>query len=117
MKRHILLLSAIVGTASLLVAGDFWDKKKFPDWSAKDAQKMLKESPWARPVEMGGGTGVGSGRGSGRGRGGGAPGPVGAGGIPDASTGGATDSLETSAGGGAGAAGVMAIIRWQSALP
>src|SRR3954468_17261823 len=93
MNKHTAILAASLGLASLLFAADFWDKKKFPDWSAKDAQKMLKESPWARPVELGGGGGVGSGsgRGGGRGRGGGG----GGGGIPDASTGGAGDETNT----------------------
>src|SRR5260221_341134 len=41
MKSHILILSATLGTASLLLAADFYDKKQFPEWSAKDAPRML----------------------------------------------------------------------------
>src|SRR6185295_7613581 len=116
MKTSFRLCGAALGVVSLLSAADFWDKKKFPEWSAKDAQKILRESPWARAVELGGGGGVGSGsgRGGGRGRGGG----VGAGGgIPDASSGGGSDNLESGGLSGTGApGGVMATIRWQSAL-
>src|SRR4051794_31571505 len=112
MKTSFRLCGAALGVVSLLCAADFWDKKKFPEWSAKDAQKILRESPWARAVELGGGgggVGSGSGRGGGRGRGGGAGA---GGGIPDASSGGGSDNLESSGLSGTGApGGVMATIR------
>ena len=39
-----------------------WHKKKFPDWSGSDVQKIPTDSPWARPVlipvaTIGGGSG------------------------------------------------------------
>ena len=33
-------------------AGDFWEKKKFVDWSDKEVTKMLTKSPWARSVTV-----------------------------------------------------------------
>jgi hypothetical protein len=118
MKTSRRLLGASLGITSLLFAADFWDKKKFPEWSAKDAQKMLKESPWARPVELSGGGGVGSGgRGGGRGRGGG-PSAGGPGAIPDSSVGGGgSDGTESGSLCSSGPTGITATIRWQTSLP
>ena len=45
--RPVILLT---GIAAVLMAADFWEKKKFPDWNQGEVQKMLTDSPWARPV-------------------------------------------------------------------
>ncbi len=55
--RSVALLSA---AAMILTAGDFWEKKKFPDWSQGEVQKMLTDSPWARPVLISSATMMGS---------------------------------------------------------
>jgi hypothetical protein len=71
------------GLALLLFGADFWTQKKFSQWSEKEAQKMMKDSPWATQVSisMGGmGSGMGGGGGRGGGRRGGGGGDVGGGG-------------------------------------
>ena len=35
-----------------LWAADFWQSKKYSDWSDKDVQKMIDNSPWSRPVTV-----------------------------------------------------------------
>jgi len=119
------LLASLVVFACCLGAADFWQSKPSSDWSDKDLQKMISNSPWARPfsVSMSGptppggnvagncgnepvasghfcdGGGVGGGVG-GRGGGGGAGGG-GGGAAPD----------------GGGGAAITIVARWQSALP
>jgi hypothetical protein len=102
-------------TASLLFSADFWVKKKYPDWSQKEIQQILKNSPWARSVEVrtgSGGSGMSSGGGGGR-RGGGGGGSSSMG---DASGG--------SGSGGGSAQGsvemtpsINLVVRWDTALP
>jgi hypothetical protein len=100
------LFAALFVFALCLAAADFW-AKPYTEWSDKDLQKMITNSPWARPFSVGGPAAPsdsgaptplsegGGGRG-GRGGGGGAPG----GGAP---------------GGGGPSATIVA--RWQTALP
>lgn len=61
--------------ATLLSSADFWQTKKFSEWSGKEVNKILSDSPWAHPIEVvvsGGGGGMPGGGGGGRGgRGGG----------------------------------------------
>lgn len=45
---------AIAAAALLLHAEDFWTKKPFTEWSEKDANKLLTNSPWAHSVTLGG---------------------------------------------------------------
>lgn len=47
-RRFMVVLVALLGAR--LFAADFWEKKRFPDWSAKEIRKLLTDSPWARPV-------------------------------------------------------------------
>lgn len=35
-----------------LQGADFWKEKKYTEWDAEDVQKMLNDSPWARPVDI-----------------------------------------------------------------
>jgi hypothetical protein len=120
--RHaviLLLILALAGTAVL--AEDFWQKAKFTEWSDKDVQKMFKDSPWARSVEVrlgGGGGGGGGGRGGRRG---------GMGGEMSAAD--ASADIGGAGGGGGrgsrGSAGAMPesvptqllIVRWHTAMP
>lgn len=46
-SRRVFILAA--GGAPL-VAADFWEKKKFPDWSEEEIRQMLGDSPWAKPL-------------------------------------------------------------------
>ena len=54
MKRSftVLLSVAFVLTSAGLLAADFWEKKKFADWSEKEVTKMLTKSPWVRRVDV-----------------------------------------------------------------
>jgi hypothetical protein len=131
LKKPFLLLLL---TALCLWAADFWIAKPFIEWSDKDVQKMINDSPWAHKssveVSMGAGPGAGGGRGGGfgggggRGGGGGMPrGPQGdaAGGDPGIGGGGGFGGGGFGGGGdfGGGGGGMSApvVVRWQSALP
>lgn len=126
MKRlHLGILVALSLGAGALLAEEFWQKKKFSEWTQKEVQKMLKDSPWARPVEIRldvlGGARPGGGGGRRRGGGGG--------GFPDASVGtGGMGGEDAGMGGGMGrGAGGMSApesvptmtvhVRWRTALP
>lgn len=115
-----LLLAAIVLTATLWGAG-FWDKKDFTQWTDREVQRTMVNSPWAKKVVVSGGnamdmlrsTGGGAGR---RGGGGGGPGGGGGGGGGRRGPGG---------GGGFGGAGgqtpsmpmLELIVRFDEAMP
>src|SRR5271155_3023006 len=45
--------------AVVLLAADPWQSKPFAEWSDKDVQKILTNSPWARPVSVSGAAGGG----------------------------------------------------------
>jgi hypothetical protein len=131
MRKAIFLCGlALFGLAFALAASDPWDKKPFQQWSEKDVERILKNSPWAKQVTLilgmpspGGGGGAGGGR-RGRGTGGSTVG------------GGMETGGETAGGGGMAAGGsadrgagsgsptgaapppsITTVIRWQSALP
>ena len=119
--RRLLIVSLILSLgAAALLAADFWLKAKFTEWSDKDCQKMLKDSPWARPVEVryGGGGGGGGGR---RGGGGGGGGGDDLGGM---SGGGGGGGGRRGGGGGGGGDTMMestpsqtVVVRWHTAMP
>lgn len=122
-KKWIVVVVAFFVLAALASAADFWQKAKFTDWSEKDTQKLLRDSPWARTVEIrAGGPGGGGSRGGGR-RGGGGGG--GGGGFEGGGGGG--DDFGGGMGGGRGGRGGMVlpdlgptttlIVRWHTALP
>ena len=106
------LFAALFVFAFCVTAADFWTKPS-TEWSDKELQKMMNNSPWARSYTLGqpgGGTPdpgaagpiseKGGGGGGGRGGGGGGGG---AGALPGGSS-------------GSGSAATI-IARWQSALP
>jgi len=43
-----LLLSAFLGASATGRAEEFWQKKDYRQWSQKECQKMLENSPWAK---------------------------------------------------------------------
>ena len=47
-----LLLACLI--APLALAGDFWTKKPYQNWSAEETQRMLEESPWSTSLSLGG---------------------------------------------------------------
>ena len=101
MKRTLFFFAtALFALTCLVLAGKFWENTAYQDWTDKDAEKLLKKSPWSQKVTLstGGGQPGGSSRGGG-GEGGGGRG--GDGGTP-----------------GGGEPGEMNfIVRWDSALP
>lgn len=108
------LFLAILAGVLLVYAADFWETKKYTDWSDKEVERILKNSPWAQRVDLP----LGRGMGSGRGMGGPGGGPVGGGG-PDEGGG------VGGPGGGPGGGGIgyepppmiQLYLRWMSALP
>lgn len=123
LDRRSLLLA--LGSAALplpVCAADPWEKE-FSQWSEKDVQRIINDSPWAKtaavPLSMGGGMSGRGGGGGGRRGGGGGGAPMG-----DASvgTGGGVSGGGGPAGGGDMSPGGAAptidfLIRWQSAAP
>lgn len=121
---------ALLLLSSGLAAADFWSKPS-SEWSDKDLQKMMNNSPWAHSdsIPMSGpaapsvgGAGGGGGRGGGRGGGGGgddtsAPAPIseGGGGGRGGGRGGGGGGGDVPTGGGGGSMNIVA--RWQSARP
>lgn len=131
--RRSLFLALGAAALPLPVFGaEPWDKE-FSQWSEKDIQRVMTDSPWAKnaavPLNVGGPPSGGGGGKGGRGRGGGGGGGGSA--TSDASAGsGGSDSgmggMGGSGGGGGMGAGDMGpsgvptanfLIRWQSAAP
>jgi hypothetical protein len=124
MKRALVAVLIFLLAGAGLWAADFWQKSKFTEWSDKDAQKMLRDSPWARPVEVR----LGGGRG-GRGGGGGGGGGMSADGGPSAEDAGGGGGGRGGGGGGGGKRGggggampetppgQVLIVRWHTAMP
>jgi hypothetical protein len=124
-----ILLIASLAAAGALTAADFWQSKKYTEWSDKEVEKMLKDSPWAKTVQMeagGGGGGGGKGGGSrmpgmgGGGRGGGGRG--GGGGLGGGDGMGGNDPMGMPGAGGGGGGGQSrqvfnVYMRWLSAIP
>ena len=55
MKKLALFAAAVCGfAAAILLAAEPWQSKPYTEWSDKDVQKILTNSPWARPVSVGG---------------------------------------------------------------
>jgi hypothetical protein len=134
MKKLILLLFV---AAIALWAADFW-VKPYTEWTEKDIQKLMTDSPWAKKVSVamsfGGGAAGAGGGGGGGGKGGRGGGPQGgAGADPGVGGGGGGGIAETGGGGGRGGGGggggggdfgggggtpeLTLIVRWQTALP
>ena len=47
-KLVLLLLACAVG----VWAADFWISKPYTDWSAKELQKIMSDSPWSHKVDV-----------------------------------------------------------------
>jgi hypothetical protein len=133
-KLPLLALATALG----LWAADFWVSKPYTEWSEKEIQKMVTDSPWTAktsvdvtaPPARGGAADAGTpGRG---GRGGARSGPQGdainsdpgidgggGGGFGGGGIGGPAGPGAGAGGAGGGAGGMSApvVIRWQSALP
>jgi hypothetical protein len=133
-RRSLAVCLMLALGVTALLAADFWKTKKFTEWTDKDVQKMLNDSPWAHkdslPMQGGGGMPGGGGGGGGR-RGGGRggmsflpPQDEGGGGMP----GGGGGGMPGGGGGGGGRGGgdmggaslspsIEIVLRWHTALP
>ncbi len=124
-RRSLFAAAGAAVSAFPLRAADPWTKPP-AQWTEKDVQRILTDSPWSRQVTITLGTGMvggGGGRRGGRGGGGGGMGGGMGGGIADASVGAGSEGITGGrAGMGEGMGGTMAPsvqfqIRWQSAKP
>jgi hypothetical protein len=107
-------------------AADFWTTKPFTDWSDKEVQKIITDSPWAGKVTMSTGlalTAPDSGGGGGGGRGGGgrgggrSSGPQGDSTAADPGVAGGGGAGGGGDFGGGGGGGVSVTLFWQTAAP
>src|SRR5262249_51848825 len=115
----------------VLLAGEFWESKKFGEWSEKEVRQLMTNSPWARKVDVPVGAPVagqsrGGGRGGARAPRAGAGADIGGGGMAGAESpgarGGMTGMEGRGPGVGEGAEGysvqtIPVVVRWRSALP
>jgi hypothetical protein len=121
MNRLFVLIAAMAAVAVSLFAEGFWREKPYTQWSQKEVDQILKDSPWAAEITIspeamfnamrgagGGGRAGDDGRGGGRGgfpAGRGGPGGFPGGGFPGGGDRGGGPSLPT-----------MTLL-WRSALP
>ncbi len=54
-KRVIGFLGLAMLFALVAYASDPWKEKDFKDWDQNDVKKILTDSPWVKPVQIGGG--------------------------------------------------------------
>lgn len=117
LRYALVLFIALAVTAAALCAADFWQKKKYTEWTQKDVEKMMTDSPWSKTFTaylkgFGGGARGGGGRG-----GGGRGSRGGGGGGGEGGEGGGGGGGEGGGGGGGGASGTPVRMRWHTALP
>ena len=51
-RRHITIAIAWLAACVVVTAADFWDEKEFTDWSDRDVQRMMTDSPWAKRITV-----------------------------------------------------------------
>jgi hypothetical protein len=106
-----------------LWAADFWQSKPYTEWSDKEVQKILSNSPWSKEVvvSLGSAGGGGSGKGSRKGGGGGGGGDTGFDGPAMGSGGGNAGGRGIQEVGGGtpvgGTPGMTLLVSWRTALP
>jgi hypothetical protein len=54
-KKMAGIMAAILFAAVAVYAGDAWKDKDYQSWDQKDVDKILKDSPWTKSVQFGGG--------------------------------------------------------------
>jgi hypothetical protein len=54
-KKMAGLLAAVLFACVAVYAGDAWKDKDYQNWDQKDVDKILKDSPWTKSVQFGGG--------------------------------------------------------------
>jgi len=91
---------ALAASAAVLLGADFWHRKEFASWAEKELDKILTDSPWAKPVVL----------------------PLESFGLPlelaeEICRGCLACSLKTFSGDGGSVRVLTLVVRWQSALP
>ncbi len=115
--RSYTLGLVLLGSCFLLARAaekDFWNTRSFTEWTEKEVDKLLKNSPWSRSITINMGAMSGSGMGSGGARGGGGFPRGGAVGVEDGDLGGGGGGR---GGGGTGAPGmrpIQVVVTWYS---
>jgi len=113
-----LIFAAFAGAICLLAA-DFWQSKSFEQWSDKDVQKMLDNSPWSKQVTIPGEIAAMQGTGKRRGM----PGSMGEANSSTVATPGAMEDSSARARPSEAdpmtgqTPGTTLMVRWESALP
>lgn len=115
-RAFLLLIGALAGC--LLQASEPWKQKKYTEWTEKEIEKVLRDSPWARTVAISLSAGTQAGRDTGRRRrgGGGFGGSGTSGADAEGETGGVSRSPSDDVG-GAARRELRVLVRWQTALP
>jgi len=115
-SRRALLQIGVFGFTGRLIAAEFWDQKPPAEWSAKDTDKLMTKSPWAKraSVDTGRGPAAFSGPATPRGD---APMGGGRSGGPQGGAGQMDDGGAGPGGGPGGGAAPEALVRWESARP
>jgi hypothetical protein len=54
-KKLAGVLMAVLFATAAVYAGDVWKDKDFEKWDQKDVDKILKDSPWSKQIQYGGG--------------------------------------------------------------
>ena len=52
MRRRHGSIAIVWLAACAVLAADFWDEKEFTDWSDRDVQRMMTNSPWAKRITV-----------------------------------------------------------------
>ena len=121
-RRALFPLGALSFSGSLvsrLLAAEVWDQKPAAEWSAKDIDKLMNKSPWAKRTAVDAGRGPAAFAGPATARG---DAPAGGGGRGGAGPQGGAGQIDDGAGGapgggGPGGAVPEALVRWESAKP
>ena len=51
-RRHIAIAIVWLAVCAVLTAADFWEEKELTDWSDRDVQRMMSNSPWAKRITV-----------------------------------------------------------------
>jgi len=54
-KKMAGVLAAVLFAAAAVYASDVWKDKDYQSWDQKDVDKILKDSPWSKHIQFGGG--------------------------------------------------------------
>ena len=52
MRRALVAAALCAASLSSVVAKSFWDSKPYTDWSSKEVERMVSDSPWAQRLSV-----------------------------------------------------------------